>query len=91
MDYEYGIAPAGVSTDCFPTEIKGDKLIQLIKRCSLFAVAKIRERNPVHLDRFGGFRFIAVEAVLDFLDQFIEESLPKVFYKAFLLPHCDKL
>lgn len=28
MDYEYGIAPAGVSTDCFPTEIKGDKLIQ---------------------------------------------------------------
>lgn len=28
MDYEYGIAPAGVTTDCFPTEIRGDKLVQ---------------------------------------------------------------
>jgi len=28
MGDEYGIAPASANTDCFPTEIKGDKLIQ---------------------------------------------------------------
>jgi hypothetical protein len=27
-DYEYGIAPPGVETECFDTEIRGDKLIQ---------------------------------------------------------------
>lgn len=28
LDYDYGIAAPGVETECFDTEIKGDKLVQ---------------------------------------------------------------
>ena len=70
----------------FPTKLHTN-LDQLVYGRSHFSVAYIRELNPVHINRFGGFSFVATETALDLLIQLTKKPVSNFFYDSFGFPH----
>ncbi len=61
-----------------PTKLRAN-LDQFVYGGSHFSVAYVRELNPVHINRFGGFSFVATETALNLLIQLTEKPSSNFF------------
>lgn len=61
-----------------PTKLCAD-LDQFVYGGSHFSVAYVRELNPVHINRFGGFGFVATETALDLMIQLSKKPSSNFF------------